>query len=131
MARHHLNLINSLQVGDASQIEAVSPQAERVLRGDHRLQTGQADDFSIRSNNDAIARTEGVGQTLTLLLGCVAAVSLVVGGIGIMNIVLVSVTEPTREIGTRLAIGARPADISALFLVEAVALLLPAIARAI
>jgi putative ABC transport system permease protein len=86
------------------------------------LQPGQADDFSIRNNADIISRVSSVSDTMTLLLGGVAAVSLVVGGIGIMNIMLVSVTERTREIGIRLAIGAQPRDVLFQFLVEAVVL---------
>src|SRR5207237_5151502 len=79
-------------------------------------------DFSIRNTADIIPRVSSVSDTLTMLLGGVAAVSLVVGGIGIMNIMLVSVTERTREIGIRLAIGAQPRDVMFQFLVEAVVL---------
>jgi putative ABC transport system permease protein len=82
----------------------------------------RADDFTIRNNNDVIARVSSVSSTIALLLEAVAAVSLLVGGIGIMNIMLVSVTERTHEIGIRLAIGARPSDILSQFLVEAVVL---------
>jgi putative ABC transport system permease protein len=97
-------------------------QVEALLRSRHQLQPGQADDFSIRNNADIISRVSSVSDTMTLLLGGVAAVSLVVGGIGIMNIMLVSVTERTREIGIRLAIGAQPRDVLFQFLVEAVVL---------
>jgi putative ABC transport system permease protein len=86
------------------------------------LPTYQADDFSIRNNADIISRVSSVSDTMTMLLGGVAAVSLVVGGIGIMNIMLVSVTERTREIGLRMAVGARARDILTQFLVEAVTL---------
>jgi putative ABC transport system permease protein len=111
-----------LQVSDASLVDGVTQQIEPILRQRHELRANQNDDFNIRSNNDVISRVEGVTQTMTLLLGSVAAVSLVVGGIGIMNIMLVSVTERTREIGIRLAVGAQPRDIMAQFLVEAIVL---------
>jgi putative ABC transport system permease protein len=111
-----------VQVADASQIDSVNSQMEALLRQRHKLQTTQADDFSIRNNADIISRVSSVSDTMTMLLGGVAAVSLVVGGIGIMNIMLVSVTERTREIGIRLAIGAQPRDVLFQFLVEAVVL---------
>jgi putative ABC transport system permease protein len=111
-----------LQVADANMTDGVTQQIEPILRQRHELRATQSDDFTVRSNNDVISRVEGVSQTMTLLLGSVAAVSLVVGGIGIMNIMLVSVTERTREIGIRLAVGAQPRDIMAQFLVEAIVL---------
>jgi putative ABC transport system permease protein len=118
------NNINQIvvQVADASQIDSVNSQMDALLRQRHKLQSYQADDFSIRNNADIISRVSSVSDTMTMLLGGVAAVSLVVGGIGIMNIMLVSVTERTREIGIRLAIGAQPNDVLFQFLVEAVAL---------
>jgi putative ABC transport system permease protein len=111
-----------LQVADSNLTDGVTRQIEPILRQRHELRANQNDDFNVRSNNDVISRVEGVSQTMTLLLGSVAAVSLVVGGIGIMNIMLVSVTERTREIGIRLAVGAQPRDIMAQFLVEAIVL---------
>ena len=111
-----------VQVADSSQIASVSSAITQLLRERHQLATNQADDFSIRNNADILTRASSVSETLTLLLGGVAAVSLVVGGIGIMNIMLVSVTERTREIGIRLAIGARAGDMLTQFLVEAVVL---------
>jgi putative ABC transport system permease protein len=116
--------LNSIvvQVDDPANMDLVSQQMTEILRARHELRSNQANDFTIRNNNDVIQRVTGVTQTLTLLLAAVAAVSLVVGGIGIMNIMLVSVTERTREIGIRLAIGARPRDVLAQFLVEAVVL---------
>jgi putative ABC transport system permease protein len=86
------------------------------------LRNGDADDFSIFNNNDVIAKVQQVSQAMTVLLGSISTISLIVGGIGIMNIMLVSVTERTREIGIRLAIGAQPMDVLAQFLVEAVVL---------
>ena len=112
----------SIQASAAEQLEPITQRASLLLRLRHRLQPSQADDFSIRSSNDIIETAQGVSQTLTLLLGGVAGVSLIVGGIGIMNIMLVSVTERTREIGIRMALGARPADVLSQFLVEAVVL---------
>jgi len=111
-----------VQVSDASQMDTVSSKIQTLLEQRHKLASGQADDFTIRNNNDIISRVSSVSSTMTMLLGGVAAVSLVVGGIGIMNIMLVSVTERTREIGIRLAIGAQPSDVLAQFLVEAVVL---------
>ncbi|MBV9543610.1 MAG: ABC transporter permease [Chloroflexi bacterium] len=111
-----------LQISDPSLIDPATRDIQQLLRARHELHAGQNDDFTIRNNNDVISRVQGVSQTMTLLLGGVAAVSLVVGGIGIMNIMLVSVTERTREIGIRLAIGAQPRDILMQFLVEAVVL---------
>jgi putative ABC transport system permease protein len=111
-----------VQVTDASNINTANTEMETLLRTRHKLQSTQSDDFSIRNNADIISRVSSVSDTLTMLLGGVAAVSLVVGGIGIMNIMLVSVTERTREIGIRLAIGAQPRDVLFQFLVEAVVL---------
>ncbi|MDQ6669763.1 MAG: ABC transporter permease [Chloroflexota bacterium] len=111
-----------VQVADGSQIDAATTEMTALLRQQHKLTTNQPADFTIRNNNDIISRVSSVSSTMTLLLGGVAAVSLVVGGIGIMNIMLVSVTERTREIGIRLAIGAQPGDVLAQFLVEAVVL---------
>ena len=97
-------------------------QIATLLRDRHHIPIGADDDFSIRNLTEmASAQQEGV-NTLTTLLASIAAVSLIVGGIGIMNIMLVSVTERTREIGIRMAVGARPRDILSQFLVEALAL---------
>ena len=111
-----------VQVTDSSTMTTVSDSITTLLRQQHKLQSTAAADFSIRNNADIISRVSSVTSTMTTLLGGVAAVSLVVGGIGIMNIMLVSVTERTREIGIRLAIGAQPSDVLAQFLVEAVVL---------
>ncbi len=111
-----------VQVANGSQVDNVNSEIETLLRSAHQLPSYQADDFSIRNNADIISRVSSVSDTMTMLLGGVAAVSLVVGGIGIMNIMLVSVTERTREIGIRLAIGAQPRDVLFQFLVEAVVL---------
>ena len=93
-----------------------------LLRQRHRLADDQDDDFSIRNMTEVMNTVGAAAGTLSLLLAAVAAVSLLVGGIGIMNIMLVSVTERTREIGLRLAVGARPRDILGQFLIEATTL---------
>jgi putative ABC transport system permease protein len=111
-----------VQVTDANAMTGVQSSIETLLRERHNIQGNAADDFNIRNNNDLITRVSSVSSTMTMLLGSVAAVSLVVGGIGIMNIMLVSVTERTREVGIRLGIGAQPADVMWQFLVEAVVL---------
>ncbi len=101
--------------------EAVAGIRE-VLRMRHRLQPEQADDFTIRTQVDIGKMQEGVTQTLSLLMFGVASISLLVGGIGIMNILLVSVTERTREIGVRMAVGAKRRHILVQFLIEAMTL---------
>ena len=108
----------------AEAIPLAEAQITALLRERHHVRTGQEDDFNLRHPTE-IAQTRVAAQrTMTLLLASVAAVVLVVGGIGIMNIMLVSVTERTREIGVRLAVGARQRDIRAQFLVEAVTMAL-------
>jgi putative ABC transport system permease protein len=93
-----------------------------VMRSRHRLQGDQPDDFTIRTQVDIAKVQEGTSQTLTVMLMAIASVSLLVGGIGIMNILLVSVTERTREIGIRMAVGAKRAHILIQFLIEATTL---------
>jgi putative ABC transport system permease protein len=101
-------------------MERVEGEMQKLLRARHRLAPNAEDDFTIR-NLTAVAQTAAVtGQTLSLLLGAIASISLIVGGIGIMNIMLVSVTERTREIGIRKAIGAFERDILLQFLLEAI-----------
>jgi putative ABC transport system permease protein len=100
------------------------PAAEKaiteLLRQRHRIRVGSEDDFSVR-NLTAMANTAAeTAQVMSLMLGAIASISLLVGGIGIMNIMLVSVTERTREIGIRMAIGARGKDILMQFLLEAI-----------
>jgi len=99
-------------------------QVESILRQRHRIEEGREPDFWIRTQQEFQAMQTAIYSLLTVLLVCIAAVSLVVGGIGVMNIMLVSVTERTREIGIRMAIGAQKADIMTQFLVEAVVLAL-------
>jgi putative ABC transport system permease protein len=112
----------SIQAENADVMTQVTTDITALLRQRHRLQASQPNDFQIRNNNSLVETVTNVSQTMTWLLGGVAAVSLVVGGIGIMNIMLVSVTERTREIGIRMAIGARGSDILAQFLIEAIVL---------
>ncbi|HEX7218311.1 MAG TPA: ABC transporter permease [Burkholderiales bacterium] len=100
----------------------VEEQVRALLRQRHRIQPGADDDFSLRNLQEVMAAQEASSRVLALLLAAVASVSLLVGGIGIMNIMLVSVTERTREIGLRMAVGARTRDILGQFLVEAVTL---------
>lgn len=101
--------------------EAVE-QIREVLRGRHRLQPVQSDDFTVKTQVDIGQVQEGTSQTLTIMLFSIASVSLLVGGIGIMNILLVSVTERTREIGVRMAVGAKRRHIVMQFLIEAMTL---------
>jgi putative ABC transport system permease protein len=97
-------------------------QITALLRDRHRIRTGQDDDFFVRNQADIAAMADQTSQVMTMLLASIASVSLVVGGIGIMNIMLVSVTERTREIGIRMAIGATESDVQRQFLIEAVVL---------
>jgi len=116
--------VNSIyvKVREGDSLAGVRSEITGLLRQRHRLQPGQEDDFSVRNLADIAATREASANTLALLLAAVAGVSLAVGGIGIMNIMLVSVTERTREIGLRLAIGARPRDVLRQFLIEAAGL---------
>ncbi|OGA13615.1 MAG: multidrug ABC transporter substrate-binding protein [Betaproteobacteria bacterium RIFCSPLOWO2_12_FULL_63_13] len=111
-----------VKVRQGYDMKAAEDQIRDVLRQRHRLQQGQGDDFYLRNLSEVLQAREASSRILTLLLAAVASVSLVVGGIGIMNIMLVSVTERTREIGLRMAVGARGRDILTQFLVEAVTL---------
>jgi putative ABC transport system permease protein len=111
-----------VKVAEGYDMKAAEEQVRALLRQRHRLQPGQDDDFSLRNLEEVAATQEASSRVLAVLLAAVASVSLVVGGIGIMNIMLVSVTERTREIGLRMAVGARTRDILGQFLVEAVTL---------
>jgi putative ABC transport system permease protein len=112
----------SIKVRDDADIKEAEVQTRELLRQRHRLQPYQDDDFSIRNLAEIAEAQEQSSRVMTVLLAAVASVSLFVGGIGIMNIMLVSVTERTREIGLRMAVGARGRDILAQFLVEALTL---------
>jgi putative ABC transport system permease protein len=111
-----------VQAVDADSIGLAQQQVTDLLRQRHRIGRGQDDDFSIRNLSEMLAVAEASTRIMSLLLGAIASVSLLVGGIGIMNIMLVSVTERTREIGIRMAVGARERDILLQFLIEAVVL---------
>ena len=104
------------------QMDEAQEEIRTLLREYHRLEEGEDDIFSIRTQSEITEMATESSRVMTLLLGSIAAVSLIVGGIGIMNIMLVSVTERTREIGIRLAVGARNSDVLTQFLVEAVVL---------
>ncbi|PYJ74186.1 MAG: multidrug ABC transporter substrate-binding protein [Verrucomicrobia bacterium] len=112
----------NVQVGDARQIEAAQQQIISLLRQRHNIRPGRDDDFTVRNQQEIAEAATATSRVMTLLLGAIAGVSLVVGGIGIMNIMLVSVTERTREIGVRMAVGAHGNDILTQFLIEAVTL---------
>jgi putative ABC transport system permease protein len=112
----------SVKVRQASMMKVAEEEIRGLLRQRHRLQAYQDDDFWLRNLAEVLASQEESSQVLTTLLAAIASVSLLVGGIGIMNIMLVSVTERTREIGLRMAVGARGRDILTQFLVEAVTL---------
>ncbi|MCC7541671.1 MAG: ABC transporter permease [Deltaproteobacteria bacterium] len=110
----------SVQMQDESQAATVQSRIGQLLRLRHRLRDDAEDDFEVRSQTEMLETMSTITGTFTALLGSVAAVSLLVGGIGIMNIMLVSVRERTREIGVRMAVGARRIDVLLQFLVEAV-----------
>ena len=116
--------VSRIMVSAADEAKTAKVQAdiERMLRERRNVSAGKEDDFSVRDMKQIVQATAGATAMLTGLLGAVAAVSLLVGGIGIMNIMLVSVTERTREIGIRLAIGALEGQVLSQFLIEAVVL---------
>jgi putative ABC transport system permease protein len=114
----------SVQVADGIPIEQGMVDLERVLRREHKIRPGAENDFTIRNQQDLLATQQQATQVFTSLLASIAAVSLLVGGIGIMNIMLVSVTERTREIGVRKALGATRMNIMMQFLIEALTLCL-------
>ena len=116
--------INMIYVSarSADQVTEAQTEIEALLRQRHRLQPGQESDFNMRSQEEIASTSAQTSRTLSILLGSAAAISLLVGGIGIMNIMLVSVTERTREIGVRLAIGAKGRHVLLQFLLEAIAL---------
>jgi len=111
-----------VKIREGEDMAAAEAQMRELLRQRHRLKANQPDDFMTRNLTEIAATRDASSRTLALLLAAVAAVSLLVGGIGIMNIMLVSVTERTREIGLRLAVGARRRDILRQFLIEATTL---------
>ncbi len=104
----------------AEKVQEAQEQITLLLRQRHRIAEGREDDFTVRNLSDIAEAAQSTARVMAILLGSVAGISLLVGGIGIMNIMLVSVTERTREIGIRMAVGARSKDIMLQFLVEAV-----------
>jgi len=109
----------ALGVTRAEDVAYVQGEVQGLLRQRHRIQPGDDDDFSVRNIAEVVATRTQTTRLMSLLLGAVATISLIVGGIGIMNIMLVSVTERIREIGLRMAVGAGPSDIRRQFLAEA------------
>jgi putative ABC transport system permease protein len=118
---------NRLQVAYVSAVSqdatyTAQAQITDLLRQRHKLSAGEPNDFTVRNMSDVAEAANETNSTMTILLGCIAGVSLLVGGIGIMNIMLVSVTERTREIGIRMAIGARSSAVRTQFLIESIVL---------
>ncbi|NLW96203.1 MAG: FtsX-like permease family protein, partial [Xanthomonadaceae bacterium] len=112
----------SLAVDDPDDLGYVQGEIESLLRQRHRIAPGAEDDFRVRNMSEIVATRTATTRLMSWLLGAVATISLIVGGIGIMNIMLVSVTERIREIGLRMAVGAGPSDIRRQFLAEAMLL---------
>ena len=111
-----------VKAASADQLDRVQEDVNNVIREQHKIQPGQDDDFQTQNMASILAASQAAVSTFTVLLAAVAGVSLVVGGVGIMNIMLVAVTERTREIGLRMAVGAKRSDILIQFALEAVAL---------
>jgi putative ABC transport system permease protein len=116
-----VDMINASAVSP-QQIQTAEEEMRAILRESHRIPIGDSDDFTIQDQAEITEMASETSRVMTMLLGSIAAVSLLVGGIGIMNIMLVSVTERTREIGIRLSVGARSRDVLTQFLTEAVVL---------
>nr|WP_319510046.1 ABC transporter permease [uncultured Draconibacterium sp.] len=121
LAITHIQSIYASAVSE-EQSDAAIAEIETILRQQHKLKEGDDDDFQVRSQAEMVEMVSSVTDMLTLLLGAVAGISLLVGGIGIMNIMFVSVTERTKEIGLRMSVGGRGFDIMMQFLIEAVLL---------
>jgi putative ABC transport system permease protein len=117
----YLRSVN-VEIRSADRMDIAQQQITSLLHQRHRLTSDQSDDFNIFNQKEIADTVNSISKIITLLLGSIAGISLVVGGIGIMNIMLVSVTERTREIGIRIAVGAQPGDIRLQFLIEAVTL---------
>ena len=109
----------ALTVGNAGDLGYVQGEVEALLRQRHRIKPGEDDDFSVRNISEIVATRTATTNLMSKLLGAVATICLVIGGIGIMNIMLVSVTERIREIGLRMAVGAGPTDVRRQFMAEA------------
>src|SRR5438093_8074774 len=112
----------NVQVANATDLEPAQQQITSLLRQRHNIRPGRDDDFTVRNQEEIAEAATATADVMTGLLFAIACVSLVVGGIGIMNIMLVSVTERTREIGTRMAGGAHGSHILSQFLIEAITL---------
>jgi len=112
----------AVQAWGPDEVKQVETQIKELLRQRHRIQPNQDDDFSVRDLTEMMSSREASANVMSLLLGSIASISLIVGGIGIMNIMLVSVTERTREIGIRIAVGAKSQDILLQFLIESLIL---------
>jgi putative ABC transport system permease protein len=121
LAITHVQTIVTSALSEAASADAMT-QIEQVLRTRHKLKTGDANDFEVRSQAELVKMFTSISDVLSMLLGAIAGISLLIGGIGIMNIMYVSVTERTREIGLRMAIGAQSFDILMQFLSEAMLL---------
>jgi len=107
-------------VANEAKTDKAQAQVEDILRTRHKIKTGAEDDFSVRTQKEMLTMMTSTTDMMTMLLACVAGISLLVGGIGIMNIMYVSVTERTKEIGLRMSIGAKGSDILSQFLIEAI-----------
>ncbi|MCG6188521.1 ABC transporter permease [Maribellus maritimus] len=121
LAITHIQSIYASAVSEEKSDVAID-EIETILRREHKLRESEADDFQVRSQAEMVETFSSISDMLTMLLGAIAGISLLVGGIGIMNIMYVSVTERTKEIGLRMSVGGRGIDILAQFLIEAVLL---------
>jgi len=117
----YIDIINASAVS-AAEMENAQEEIRAILRETHRIASNDSDDFTIQNQTEIISTVTKTTSIMTVFLAAIASISLVVGGIGIMNIMLVSVTERTREIGIRMSVGARDTDILIQFLAEAIVL---------